>query len=868
MKVRKPASLVPTLLCILLAGLALWCASASAAIVEEEAVSNVSASATTFFARIAPEDVPTTYYFQYGTDAGYGTDVPAPPGAPLDPEEKEAEVALHVQGLLAGSVYHYRVVAVREPAPGSSETVYGPDQTFTTQVAGGELALPDGRMWEMVSPAQKQGASIEPFRSETAEEQITQAADDGDAISYLASIPTELQPPGYDAFMQVLSRRTAAGWISEDIAVPHEKGIGAGIGQGKEFRFFSADLSRAVVQPFGSFDSSLSAEASEQTAFLRTDFAAGDAEDPCPTSCYKPLVTGAPGFANVPPGTTFGTSAGVTCPRAAVCGPRFVGATPDTSHIVLEASTPLADGEGLYEWSGGKLTFIGQGLFGGQGAIANEHAISDDGSRVVFSSYSRDLFMRDTAKGETIALDAVQGGTGSGVGGARLLFVSPDGSKVLFKDEQRLTSDAGAAEGAADIYECQMVEEAGQLHCRLTDLTPISAGEPTEALGLLGASEDGSWIYFVANRALAAGAVHGDCRNESGSVKGECNLYVRHDGAVKLVAVLAGQDSSEWSGEEGSKAQVSSDGGWLAFMSQRQLTTNPVRDNLSGHPDEEVYLYDASTGRVVCASCDPTGARPSGTEYGPLRVDPAGYGELLGREQWLAASLPTWTRYEGGGAALYHSRALVSGGRLFFNSDDALVPQDVDGTWDTYEYEPPGVGSCSTASSTYSARSEGCVGLISSGTSPVESLFVDASASGGDVFFWTAVQLSAQDYDTAADIYDAHECTSTSPCPPAQAQQPPPCETGDACKPAPTPQPAIYGAPSSATFSGAGNIVAASPPTAQVKPKKSAAASARKKLTEALRACRGKPRRRRASCERRARARYAPRHAKTKKGNR
>ena len=46
----------------------------------------------------------------------------------------------------------------------------------------------------------------------------------------------------------------------------------------------------------------------------------------------------------------------------------------------------------------------------------------------------------------------------------------------------------------------------------------------------------------------------------------------------------------------------------------------------------------------------------------------------------------------------------------------------------------------------------------------------------------------------------------------------PPCDSGDSCKAAPSPQPAVFGAPASATFSGAGNV-ASSPPAQAVKPK-------------------------------------------------
>ena len=194
----------------------------------------------------------------------------------------------------------------------------------------------------------------------------------------------------------------------------------------------------------------------------------------------------------------------------------------------------------------------------------------------------------------------------------------------------------------------------------------------------------------------------------------------------------------------------------------------------------------------------------------PLVVDRAG----VWGGRWLAGSVPGWTPWRLG-EALYQSRYLSDGGRLFFNSDDALVPLDVNGTWDVYEFEPLGVGSCtketSSGGSEYVPAENGCVGLISSGESPEESAFLDASVSGGDVFFLTTAQLVPQDTDTAYDVYDAHECTTAEPCFPAPVEQPPACVTADACRAAPTAQPEIFGAPASATFSGAGNVTPAAP---------------------------------------------------------
>jgi hypothetical protein len=143
---------------------------------------------------------------------------------------------------------------------------------------------------------------------------------------------------------------------------------------------------------------------------------------------------------------------------------------------------------------------------------------------------------------------------------------------------------------------------------------------------------------------------------------------------------------------------------------------------------------------------------------------------------------------------------------LFFDSPDALVPQDTNGLEDAYEYEPVGVGSCAEASATFGMASGGCVSLISSGQSSGESIFMDASENGNDVFFATNSKLTGEDYDTAYDVYDAHVCSSELPCR-SEIVVPPSCASGDSCKAAPSPQPEIFGSAPSATFSGIGNVI-------------------------------------------------------------
>jgi hypothetical protein len=164
----------------------------------------------------------------------------------------------------------------------------------------------------------------------------------------------------------------------------------------------------------------------------------------------------------------------------------------------------------------------------------------------------------------------------------------------------------------------------------------------------------------------------------------------------------------------------------------------------------------------------------------------------------------------------------------------------------------------------------GCGGLISSGTSAQESGFLDASATGGrdaeghegggDVFFFTASRLvPSQDYDESRDVYDAHECSTSAPCFPPVAEQPPRCAKADTCRAAPAAQPSIFGPPASATFSGPGN---ATPEPGAPRKGKTAAQVRAEKLARALRGCRTKHnRRKRTACERDARRQYGAKKA-------
>lgn len=815
---------------------------------------DVASGSVTLQARLDPNGSPTTYYFQYGTDAGYGNDVPAAPGVSAGSGSGDLTVVQHVQGLVPGTVYHYRIVARSELIGGESVEFAGPDQTFTTEPAASSFALPDGREWEMVSPPSKNGAALETPMSELG--LAMQASVNGDAVTYTASAPTEDQPQGNRSNepTQLLSRRSTGGWSTKVITTPYSEVGSVSVGFGSEYQLFSSDLATAALFPFANTE--LSSEVTERTAYLRHDFTC----ETSPATCYVALVTPS----NVQPaGLKFG---------ARRIFP-MIG-TPDLSHVVIESELPLLPGRAgesgnTYEWFDGTLepvTILPDGtqsttggFVGGSDGRIRRGALSANGSQVVFEALEEKaggssrwhLYTRNMNTGKTLQVDAPEPGARGGSGEPGFQLASSDGSRIFFTDPSRLTTDSTAAESQPDLYEFDVNTD------KTTDLTiDPNHGEHADVVGLVqGASEDGSYVYFVASGVLAPGAIRGGgCAGFAAHAGSSCNLYLSHNGTTTFIATLSGQDQSFGNEQEGSleylSARVSPNGRWIAFMSDRSLTGYDNRDVVSGEPDEEVFLYDAGANHLSCVSCNPSGERPSGMFEGE-NTFPLVDHQKLWSNRWLAASLPAWGKVNLG-ASVHQTRYLSDSGRLFFTSSDALAPQDINGRMDVYEFEPGEVGDCAQSSATFDGAAGGCVSLISSGSSGEESAFMDAGESGNDVFFLTAAKLRPEDYDSALDMYDARVCSAGSTCLPTPPASPPACSTGDSCKPAPAPQPTIFGATPSATFSGVGNV--SEPASASVKQRSLTRA---RKLARALRECgRRHDRRRRSLCKRRARGRY------------
>lgn len=846
---------------------------------EGESVADVAATSATLMDSVNPDAADTTYYVEYGPTTEYGFYAPSePPGADLGSSTSSQSISTHVQNLDPGVLYHYRFVAVQ-----AGETFAEADNTFTTQETSTSSELLDGRMWEMVSPPNKQGGLIELFENGGE----MQAASDGSAITYLSTSAFGEDPVGEITHPQLLSKRTGGSWTTTDLTLPGrlpEDGHPAEeIAGDLEYRLFSPTLSSAVVEPPLAGTPPLPPDGpQERTLYLRNE-----------DNIFTPLVT----EANVTAGAKIEEVCN-TCRSAFAM--HYLAATPSLESVLFE--TPLAltseafdeenpthfvwgkVKENLYEWKGGALHLINllpngdqttrgentpvaqpAGIDSGS-AYARDglgRVISSDGTRVAWTWGQpyiglpyRGLYIRDVAEERTVQ-----------VGGSAAVYqtMNSSGSRVFYLEN-----------GDLYVFEAEKGPNGAS-----TDLTAAhEAGETSAEVQELvsDVSEDGSYVYFVAKTDLPSRSTDG-----AAPVSGADNLYLLHDGeggwVTTYIATLSENDRPTWyrRGQfgggpniSGVTSRVSPDGRFLTFMSEHPLTGYDNRDVVGGERDEEVYLFDADADALACLSCDPSGARPEGVFDEPgaellvdrvhAWTDTEASGENLRTNHWLAGSVPGWDDVDNNPAS-YQPRYLSNSGRTFFDSPIGLVPGDTNGLEDVYEFEPDGVGGCSssvhTADAVYVKASDGCVGLVSSGISGSESAFYDASEDGDDVFFDTTARLVGEDRDDAYDLYDAHVCTSAVPCR-SEAIAPPPCTSGDSCKAAPSPQPAIFGPPPSATFHGAGNAPTAGDAGQEAnRPVTSAA-----KLAAALKLCRnGGSSERRRKCESRARKRYRAKRA-------
>jgi NHL repeat/WD40-like Beta Propeller Repeat len=748
----------------------------------------------------------TRYYVEYGTgkcsEGGCDRARPVPPGAVLSSKTVDSPLqsaGIFLEGLQPGTTYHYRFVAqssgggpVRglggEIGADGEESTFAtfptptpfktdcPNQAFRT---GFSAPLANCRAFEMVSPINKNNGDIKALLDPTSYiNALNQSSTDGDRFTYSSyrAFGDSKAAPYTNQYLA--SRDLESGWSSEALS-PAQRAKLTPTALENPYKAFSADLCHTwmVAEP------ELAPGATEGQLNLYR-------HDNCGTEGYEALI-----------------QVELTGPSTG-SGPELQGVSADGGEAIFRVEAKLTEDAASGVWqtyytSGGELRLVcilpngspgggncSGGTIGSNFSAPSEmnrlasvaNAISADGSRAYWTAEMKvegpgKIYLRlnpgeePTASGECDEAEPDKACTLKvsetiSTKAARFLGASADGSKALFEVTE------GNLEGNLYMFDLETVSST------------LLAGE---GWGVAGASEDLSYVYFVSEEVLP---------ETSGATAGKPNLYLEQNGAKAFIATLSKADVEAAVGGEFSNtnptpiyhaASATPDGSRLAFISTASLTGYDNTDQATGEADREIYLYEAGTAGPVCVSCNPSGARPKGrlvkVNAATIRVA-------------TAASIPP-PRFQ-----FTNPRALSEeGSRIFFNSYDALLPRDTNGKADVYRWEAAsGPSECTEkGAELYVASSGGCLSLISSGESPSDSEFLDASANGDDVFFTTNASLLPQD-PGLIDVYDAR-VNGGFPAPPAP---PGPCQ-GEACQLVPPPP--NDPTPASASFRGAGNAV-------------------------------------------------------------
>jgi hypothetical protein len=735
---------------------------------------------------VNPHNSPTTYWFEWGTsDCSANPCQSLPTGQDADAGEGpfNTYVSQQLENLDPESTYHFRLIAENEAG-----TTEGPDGEFTTATAPapcanagalGAARLPDCRAWEMVSPPQKIGADV------NANSDRIHVAADANAVTFSATGAFDAAH-GTSIDTEYLATRTlqpdSNGWESRSIT-PLSGSLNFFATRFTSFpgyvNAFTPDLSEGVFQSWRPLtDAPNVAEASN--LYRISGLAAGE---PSPSLLTDSLLP-APDLPSFQKLLHF--------------EPWFVGASTDLSHVVFLSKLPLTSGPGspdgeypydqgnpqvrLFDNAEGQVRLVGRipqgsetecddasgsdkcevaeasmaGLRSTSSVPAYaDRMVSADGSRILFEApLNGNAYLREDGL-RTYQLNASEKAVPDpSPQPAAIWEASRDGSRAFFiTGEQLLDEDKDTA---PDLYMYDVLEPAGS---RLTLISASSVSDGNVG-AVIGASDDGRYVYFVSSGQAVPG------EPPPADLPG---LYLWHDGDLSYVGGFTDTNRVALNTPRTGRAEgvqktsrISPDGRHLLFTDLGDQGWKG-RGGFPGYEHEgirELYLYSADSGRLLCASCDPSGEAPTGSAW-------------IGHKQ-SPTTAPT--------SGLSH--ALSDDGRfVFFSTSDSLVEEDTNGVMDAYRYD---------------AR-ERSVALISSGTDDENSFFLGASDDGRDAFFTTRERLSARDVDGAYDLYDARIGGGV----PEPRAVPAPCE-GESCRSAtpPAPPPAPTG---SASLIGAGN---------------------------------------------------------------
>jgi hypothetical protein len=336
---------------------------------------------------------------------------------------------------------------------------------------------------------------------------------------------------------------------------------------------------------------------------------------------------------------------------------------------------------------------------------------------------------------------------------------SADGEVVFFETEEQLVP--GDTDTKRDIYARSYDEEVGAYVTREVSTGPAGGNDAYPAT-FEQASGDGTRVFFSTNESL----VEADTDHSA-------DVYARDLETGTTMLVTSGEAGCPPGCGNGpfhaEFARASKDGSEAFFVTSEQL----VAADTDSSPDIYVRDLETETTKLVSAGgngefdASLRGISPNGTwayftTAEPLLPADADEAVDIYARNVKSATTVLASRGEESCPSCWNGAAVPifqgssdDGTRVFFSTDEALLPADEDTATDIYSRDLPG----------------GPTRLISGGApTTLTASFAAATGDGQHVFFTTAESLVAEDKDSASDIYEwsggaiglvtAAECTS------------------------------------------------------------------------------------------------------------
>jgi hypothetical protein len=352
-----------------------------------------------------------------------------------------------------------------------------------------------------------------------------------------------------------------------------------------------------------------------------------------------------------------------------------------------------------------------------QAAPAHYEGVSASGDVAVFSTTDKlvpgdtdiksDVYVRelDESLGYVTRQVSLGATGGNDSYAAQFQAIDPAGDKVFFSTEERLT--AADKDSAEDVYVRDLTTNkttlvtAGDPSCAGSgcgngkfDASAVSGGGEHSGVGSSGVVDEGNRVFFVSEEKLSA-------QDEDAGA----DIYVRdlEKGTTTLVSVAAPSCSGCGKGTEPVVFWgASTDGAKAIFTTAESL--------VGADSDEESDLYERNleTGETKLVSMPGEGVEPC----------PAASCEVS------------------------NSAISANGTHVFFETRERIVVGDSDKAQDVYDWSAGNATRVST----------GLGG--GNGESPADNaLFEGSSVDGATVFFATGEQLSSADEDGVQDVY-------------------------------------------------------------------------------------------------------------------